>query len=177
VERFLLGDQLVLRELDGADRDAVADGEGASSALRMGGVPVRSLTTFSLAGHACRSGVADASGTSVPGRSLQSADVEVAGRPVSIWRLPEWHVGDWTVVHLVVVAADGVELPREVHRELLGRLQVEHRGIVLPYVGGGSSGGGPVVQVAVELPGVLSDVEVSLQPLTRPGETWEPVRL
>ena len=86
-------------------------------------------------------------------------------------------VGDWTVVHLVLMARDGAEVPRAVHRDLLGRLQVEHRGSVLPHAGGGSFGGGPLVQVTAELPERLSDVEVSLQPLTRPGEPWEPVRL
>lgn len=179
MERFLLGDLLVLRALDGdTDQDAVADGEGASSALLMDGVPLRSLASFSLGGRTCRSGVAEASGTTVVDRRLpQPVGLELAGCPVSIWRLPEWHVGNWTAVHLVVVVADGGEVPRDLHREVLGRLQVEHRGSVLPYVGGGSFGGGPFVQVMVELPGVLSDVEVSLQPLTRPGETGEAVRL
>lgn len=96
---------------------------------------------------------------------------------MSIWRLPEWHVGDSTVVHLVLVTRDGADVPRAVHRDVLGRLQVEYRGSVLPYAGGGSFGGGPLVQVAVGLPGRLSDLEVSLQPLTRPGEVWAPVRL
>ncbi|CAB4748659.1 unannotated protein [freshwater metagenome] len=176
MERIVLGDLLVLRDVD---HDAVvADGEGASSALRMGGVPLRSLASFSLGGHTCRSGLADASGTAVAGKLLpQPVVLEVSGCPVSIWRLPEWHVGDWTVVHLVLVTRDGAEVPRAVHRDLLGRLQVEHRGRPSPYAGSGSFGGGHIVQFTVELPGVLTDVEVSLQPLTRPGDAWEPVRL
>jgi hypothetical protein len=176
VERFLLGDLLVLRDVD--HDAAVADGEGASSALLMAGVPLRSLASFSLDGCTCRSGIADAPDTTVAGEQLpQPVVLEVAAHPVSIWRLPEWHVGDWTVVHLVLMTRDGAEVPRGVHREVLSRLLVEHRGSVLPYAGGGSFGGGPLVQVTVELPGVLSDVEVSLQPLTRPGDAWEPVRL
>lgn len=176
MERFLLGDLLVLRDLD--HDAAVADGEGASWALRMGGVPLRSFASFSLGGHACCSGIAGVTGAPVTGVPLLSpVDLVIAGCPIVVWRLPEWHVGDRTVVHLVIVAADGAEVPREVHREVMGRLQVERRGSVLPYAGGGSFGGGSLVQVAVELPGVLSDVEVSLQPLTRPGEPWEPVRL
>ena len=175
MERFLLGDLLVLRDLD---HDAAADGEGVPSVPLMAGVPLRSLASFSLGGRTCRSGLADAAGTAVAGKLLpQPVVLEVSGCPVSIWRLPEWHVGDWTVVHLVLVTRDGAEVPRAVHRDLLGRLQVEHRGSVLPQAGGGSFGGGPLVQVTVELPGVLSDVEVSLQPLTRPGDAWEPVRL
>lgn len=175
MEHFLLGDLLVLRDL--AD-DAAADGEGASSVLLVAGVPLRSLASFSLGGHTCRSGLADAPGSAVVGKQLpQPVILEVSGCPVSVWRLPEWHVGDWTVVHLVLMTRDGAEVPRAVHREVLGRLQVEHRGTVLPYAGGGSFGGGPFVQVTVELPGRLSDVGVSLQPLTRPGETWEPMRL
>ncbi|GAB2627180.1 hypothetical protein GCM10027270_12880 [Nocardioides ginkgobilobae] len=175
MERFLLGDLLVLRDLD---HDAAADGEGVPSVPLMAGVPLRSLASFSLGGHTCRSGLADAPGAAVAGKQLpQPVVLEVSECPVSIWRLPEWHVGDWTVVHLVLVTRDGAEVPRAVHREVLGRLQVEHQGSVLPQAGGGSFGGGPLVQVTAELPGRPSDVEVSLQPLTRPGETWEPVRL
>lgn len=175
MERIVLGDLLVLRDVD---HDAAADGEGVPSVPLMAGVPLRSLASFSLGGHTCRSGVADAPDAAVTGEQVpQPVVLEVAGRPVSIWRLPEWHVGDWTVVHLVLMTRDGAEVPRGVHREVLGRLQVEHRGSVLPYAGGGSFGGGPLVQVTVELSGVLSDVEVSLQPLTRPGDAWEPVRL
>lgn len=175
MERFLLGDLLVLRDLD---HDAAADGEGVPSVPLMAGVPLRSLASFSLGGHTCRSGLADAPGTAVAASRLpQPVVLEVSGCPVSIWRLPEWHVGDWTVVHLVLMARDGAEVPRAVHRDLLGRLQVEHGGRLSPYAGSGSFGGGHIVQVTVELPGVLTDVEVSLQPLTRPGETWEPVCL
>ncbi len=100
MERFLLGDLLVLRDLD---HDAAADGEGVPSVPLMAGVPLRSLASFSLGGHTCRSGLADAPGTAVAASRLpQPVVLEVSGCPVSIWRLPEWHVGDWTVVHLVL---------------------------------------------------------------------------
>lgn len=179
MERFLLGDLVLLR--DAAEVGPTTSGE--SSGLRMAGVTLRSLATFDLGGHACRSGLADArevvAAASQPAPLALGAPVDVvlAGTPVSVWRLPDWQVGDWTVVHLVLVAQDGSEVPLAVHRELLGVLQVELEGSRRAHAGGGTFGGGRTVQCTAEVPGVWPGLEVSLQPLTRGGSLSEAVQL
>lgn len=179
MERFLLGDLMLLR-------DAVEVGPttiGESSGLRMAGVDLRSLATFDLGGHACRSGLAEAgevvavSGQPAPAALSAPVDVVLAGTPVSVWRVPDWQVGDWTVVHLVLVARDGSEMPLAVHRELTGVLEIERDGASRVPLGGGTFGGDRVVQCTAEVPGGWSRLEVSLQPLTRGGSLSDAVRL
>jgi hypothetical protein len=100
----------------------------------MAGVDLRSLATFDLGGRACRSGLAEAgevvavSGQPAPAALSAPVDVVLAGTPVSVWRVPDWQVADWTVVHLVLVARDGSEVPLAVHRELTGVLEIERDG-------------------------------------------------
>lgn len=155
VEHFLLRDLVVVRHDDASPSD-----DARSPGLVLGGVVLLAMADFHVAGKRCLAGVADpatahpigpeaGAGTDFRGRAPTA--VTLGGASFDLWQLPEWHVDDSTVLHLVLTARDGRPVTRDTHRALLAGLQIEHDGAQVLPVSMGTYGGNTLIQCTAEV--------------------------
>lgn len=172
MDHFLLRDLVVVREVDAQQFD-----DEQRPDLVLGGLTMKAMAQFRVAGWRCRAGVADAATASPVGsqagaptnlRGHAPAVVKLGGVPFDLWQLPEWWVDDaWTVLHLILVP-DGRELvSREAHRELLGALHVEPGDAHVLPVSFGTFGGGGLIQCTAEFSGQLTGLRATIDQVDR----------
>ena len=171
MEHFLLQDLVVVR-----DEDAQQVDDEQPPDLVLGGVTVKAMAQFRVSDQRCRSGVADAAAAYLTGveagaptdlRGHAPAAVQLGGAWFDLWQLPEWPVGTWTVLHLVLVAKGCEPVPREAHRQVLGALHVEHGDGPVRPVSMGTFGGNGLMQCTAQFRGPIKGLRATIDQTTR----------
>lgn len=163
----MLGDLVVVRH----DDDAGQSDDDPPPSLVLGGVAMKAIAQFHVAGRRCLAGVADSAAAYVIGpeagaptdlRGRTPASVTLDGTSFDLWQLPEWLVGGSTVLHLVLAARDGRPVTRNAHRQLLAVLHVEHGGAPVVPLSTGTYGGDRLLQCTAEFRGQITGLTMDV---------------
>ena len=171
VDHFLLPDLVVLRDVDAEQFD-----DEQRPALVLGGLTMKALAQFRVAGQRCRAGVADSSPASPVSSQVGAptdlsgqapATVKLGGVLFDVWQLPEWWVGGAsTVLHLVLISDNPKSVSPEAHRELLGGLDIQHGAAHVLPVSVGTFGGDGLIQCTAEFGGQLTGLRATIEQAT-----------